>query len=66
MPYQFLKTLRYQLFGVAGYITNESRKSIIKLAVTMKRRTWIQGLWDHAAQFDQPVHFSPAFIPPDT
>jgi hypothetical protein len=66
MPYHFLKTLRYKLFGVAGYITHESRKTIVKLAIAMKQRTWIQGLWDHAAQFDQPVHFSPTFSPPNT
>ena len=66
MPNHTLKTLRYKLFAMAGYLTHESRKSIIKIAVAMKRRAWIQGLWEQAAQFDQHVYFSPAFTPPDT
>ncbi len=38
-----LKTLRYQLFGVAGYLIQEGRKPILKLALAMKRRVWSRG-----------------------
>ncbi|PTN11378.1 hypothetical protein [Nitrosomonas aestuarii] len=33
-----LKTLRYKLFATAGYITKDSRKKIINLAVAMQQR----------------------------
>ena len=53
-----LKTLRYKLFAKAAYITTESRKSILNLA--MQHRTWMQGLWDAANSFDLPAKFSPS------
>jgi len=60
-PRHTLKTLRYKLFGTAGYITHEGRKRILKLALAMKRRTWMTGLWEQSSNFDLPVHFSPVF-----
>ena len=54
-----LKTLRYKLFAKAAYITTESRKSILNLAMAMQHRTWLQGLWDDANSFDLPAKFSP-------
>lgn len=60
-PRHTLKTLRYKLFGVAAYTTYEGRKNILKLALAMKRRTWMTGLWEQSSRFDLPVHFSPVF-----
>jgi hypothetical protein len=60
-PRHTLKTLRYKLFGTAGYITHEGRKHILKLALAMKRRTWMTGLWEQSSNFNLPVNFSPVF-----
>lgn len=57
-----LKILRYKLFAKAGYITTQGRKDILKLAVAMRQREWIEGLWDRTRTFTLPVHFSPTFV----
>lgn len=57
-----LKTLRYKLFAKAGYITTQGREDILKLAVAMRQREWIEGLWDRSRTFTLPVHFSPTFV----
>jgi hypothetical protein len=58
-----LKTLRYKLFAKAGYITTEGRTPILKLAIAMRHREWMEGLWDTSKSFCLPVTFSPAFTP---
>lgn len=58
-----LKTLRYKLFAKAGYITKDSRKKIINLAVAMRQREWFEGLWDRSRTFTLPVKFTPIFSP---
>ena len=59
-----LKTLRYKLFAKAGYFTHEGRKHILKLALAMKYRQWMEGLWDQSKTFTLPVTFTPIFSPP--
>lgn len=56
-----LKTLRYKLFAKAGYTTTEGRKDILKLAITMRQRQWMEGLWDRSKTFSLPVQFTPTF-----
>ena len=46
-----LQTLRYKLFAKAAYITTESRKPILNLALAMQQRAWMQGLWNAAKIF---------------
>jgi hypothetical protein len=58
-----LRTLRYKLFAKAGYITKDSRKKIINLAVAMRQREWFDGLWDRSKTFALPVKFTPIFTP---
>ena len=58
-----LQTLRYKLFAKAAYITTESRKPILNLALAMQQRTWMQGLWDGATTFDLPAKFTPLYSP---
>ena len=58
-----LQTLRYKLFAKAAYITTESRKPILNLALAMQQRTWMQGLWDAAKSFDLPAKFTPIYSP---
>ena len=61
-----LKTLRYKLFAKAGYLTHEGRKDILKLAVAMRHREWLSGLWDRSKTFELPVRFEPLFVPQDS
>ena len=56
-----LQTLRYKLFAKAGYITTESRKPILNLALAMQHRSWLQGLWDASKTFDLPATFTPLY-----
>lgn len=58
-----LQTLRYKLFAKAAYITTESRKPILNLALAMQQRAWMQGLWDAAKTFDLPAKFTPIYSP---
>ena len=58
-----LQTLRYKLFAKAAYITTESRKPILNLALAMQQRAWMQGLWDASKTFDLPAKFAPIYSP---
>lgn len=58
-----LQTLRYKLFAKPAYITTESRKPILNMAVAMQQRTWMQGLWDASKAFEIPAKFMPIYPP---
>ncbi len=58
-----LQTLRYKVFAKAAYITTESRKPILNMALAMQQRAWMQGLWDGSKTFDKPAEFSPLYSP---
>jgi hypothetical protein len=58
-----LQTLRYKLFAKPTYITTESRKPILHMAVAMQQRTWMQGLWDASKAFEIPAKFTPIYPP---
>jgi hypothetical protein len=53
-----LQTLRYKLFARPAYITTESRRPILNLAIAMQQRAWMQGLWNQAKTFDLPATFT--------
>ena len=65
-PHHTLKTLRYKLFGVAGYIVKSGRQGFLTMAMNMRRRVWFTGLWEQSKTFDHPVVFSPIFPKPQT
>ena len=56
-----LQTLRYKLFSKPAYITTESRKPILNMAMAMQQRTWMQGLWDASKAFELPVKVKPLY-----
>ena len=58
-----LQTLRYKLFAKAAYITTESRRPILNLALAMQQRAWMQSLRDAAKIFDLPAKFAPIYSP---
>jgi hypothetical protein len=41
----FMKTLRYKVFAIGGYMIKDGNKRILKLSLAMKRREWFMGLW---------------------
>jgi hypothetical protein len=53
-----LKTMRYKLFAVGGYLTKEGNSRILKLSMAMRRREWFSGLWHQSKSFDLPAHFA--------
>jgi hypothetical protein len=63
-PLHTLKTLRYKLFGAAGYIVRSGRQRLLTLAMDMRRRAWFTGLWEQSKTFDYPVSFIPIFAMP--
>ena len=46
-----------------NYLTTESRKPILNLALAMQQRAWMQGLWDASKTFDLPAKFTPIYSP---
>jgi hypothetical protein len=63
-PNHTLKTLRYKLFGTAGYIVKSGRQRLLTMAMNMRRRSWFSGLWEQSKFFDRPVSFVPIFSMP--
>jgi hypothetical protein len=50
-----LSTLRYKLLAIPSLIEKSAQgSSIIKMAVQMRRRLWIQKLWDSSIGLSQP------------
>ena len=49
-----LKTLRYRIFSIGGYITKDGNQKILKLSLALQRRKWITGLWESVSQFSWP------------
>jgi hypothetical protein len=43
-----LSTLRYKLLAIPSLIEKGAHGSVIKMAIQMKRRLWIQKLWDRS------------------
>ncbi len=46
-----LSTLPYRLFAMGGYMIKEGNSCILKLSLTMKRRSWLLRLWDKISLF---------------
>lgn len=49
-----LKTLRYKIFAIGGYITRSGNQNLLNLSLTMKRRKWIDGIWNQSQNFSWP------------
>jgi hypothetical protein len=46
-----LSTLRYKLLAIPSLIEKNAQGTIIKMAVQMRRRLWIQRLWERSLAF---------------
>ena len=53
----FLKTIRYKLFAIPGYITSHTKGRTLKLALGVKRRSSFMGIWGAAQEFDPKIMF---------
>lgn len=49
-----LKTYRYKIFAIGGYITKNGNQKLLQLSVNMKRRKWIKGIWKDTHEFSWP------------
>jgi hypothetical protein len=58
-----LETLRCKLSAKPVYLTTESRKTILNLAMAIQQLTWMQGVWDASKSFDLPAKFTHIYSP---
>lgn len=49
-----LKTLRYKIFAIGGYLTKSGNQRLLNLSLNMKRRKWIKGIWTQTQNFSWP------------
>jgi len=52
-----LKTLRYKLFAIGSYFVKDGNFRILRLALEMKRREWVIGIWKSANDMNWPAFF---------
>ncbi|MBK6699571.1 MAG: transposase [Saprospiraceae bacterium] len=52
-----MKTLRYKIFAIGGYIIQKGNQRILKLSLDMKRREWFTGLWMNTNNIKAPFIF---------
>ena len=50
----FMKTLRYKVFAVGGYLIKNGNSRILKLSLAMKRREWYLGLFSSTELMSWP------------
>ena len=53
-----LSTLRFKCFALGAWITDHARYKTLTIAVTRKKRAWLDGLFDTVNQFETPVTYS--------
>lgn len=49
-----MKTLRYKVFAIGGYLIKNGNSRILKLSMQMKRRDWFKGLWSSTELMSWP------------
>jgi hypothetical protein len=52
-----MKTLRYKVFAIGGYIIKNGSQRILKLSLAMKRREWFKGIWLETNNINSPPIF---------
>ena len=46
-----LSTIRYKLLAIPSFIEKSAHGSVVKMALQMKRRAWIQKLWEKSVGY---------------
>ena len=59
--YQQLKTLRLQRFPIGAWITKNSTKLIVNLALVQQKRAWMDGLFLNISKISPEFKFSDAY-----
>jgi len=54
----YMKTLRYKVFAIGGYIIKKGNSRILKLSLQMKRQEWYTGLWSSSKLMSWPFVIS--------
>lgn len=49
-----MKTLRYKVFAIGGYMIKNGNRRVLKLSLQMKRREWFKGLWRATEKLNWP------------
>jgi hypothetical protein len=52
-----MKSLRYKVFAIGGYLIKNGNQRILKLSLAMKRREWFTGLWMNTNNIKSPPLF---------
>jgi hypothetical protein len=55
--HQQMKSLRYKVFSIGGYLIKNGNQRILKLSLAMKRREWFTGLWMNTNNIKSPPLF---------
>jgi hypothetical protein len=58
--HQQLKTLRFQCFAIRAWVSKNSAKHILNLAVVQQKRAWMDGLLLNISKISPQYHFSNA------
>jgi len=58
--HQQLKTLRFQCFAIGAWVSKNSAKHILNLAVVQQKRAWMDGLFLNISKIPPQYHFSNA------
>ena len=53
-----LKTLRAYCFAIGSWITNHSNREVLNIALPVKRRAWINGLFENVKQSQLPFKYT--------
>jgi len=49
--------LRYKLFAIGSYFVKDGNNKILRLALEMGRRKWVNGIWLSANDMKWPAFF---------
>jgi hypothetical protein len=53
-----LKTLKVYCFALGAWTVNHSNKKVLKIALPVKRRRWMDGIFNQISSFEAPVLYS--------
>ena len=53
-----LRTIRAYCFALGAWTVNHSNKKVLKIALPVKRRQWMDGIFSQIEKLDPPFHFS--------
>jgi hypothetical protein len=52
-----LKTLKVYCFALGAWTVNHSNKKVLKIALPVKRRRWMDGIFKQVSSFQAPIQY---------